>query len=281
LISSQGHVLTAWSYVLDTDYVAVVLDDGRRFQGQLVGADPRLEIAVLKIESVDLPHFELAEAVELDAGARVLAFSNLFGVAAGNEDASVLHGHVAAKTSLSARRGVYETPYQGSAYVLDAVTNNPGSAGGALTDRRGALVGLLGKELRHAQNNTWLNYALPVGELVASVEDIIAGKTRPRGQEPTARKPLEPATLSSLGIVLVPDVLDKTPPFIDSVMPDSPAGRAGLRADDLVLFVNDRVISSAKGLVEELSYIDRIDEVRLILQRGQELVNVSLFAADR
>ncbi len=50
--------------------------------------------------------------------------------------------------------------YDGPIYVLDAMTNNAGAAGGALTDDQGRLVGVLGKELRNAQNNTWLNYAL-------------------------------------------------------------------------------------------------------------------------
>ena len=110
LISGDGHVLTAWSYVLDTDYVSAVLDDGRRFQATLLGADPRLEIAVLKIESTDLPHFTLSEAVPLEVGARVLAFSNLFGVAAGDEGTSVLHGYVAAKAPLSAGAALLKRP---------------------------------------------------------------------------------------------------------------------------------------------------------------------------
>ena len=48
VISADGHILTAWSYVLDTDYITVTLDDGRKYQGELKGYDPRLEIAVLK-----------------------------------------------------------------------------------------------------------------------------------------------------------------------------------------------------------------------------------------
>ena len=51
LISAEGHVLTVWSYVLDSDDVTVVLDDGRRFTAKLVGADPLTEIAVLKIDA--------------------------------------------------------------------------------------------------------------------------------------------------------------------------------------------------------------------------------------
>jgi serine protease Do len=79
-----------------------------------------------------------------------------------------------------------------------------------------------------------------------------------------------------IGIRLVPDVLAKTPPFIDAVRPDSPAARAGLQPDDLVLFVNNAVVSSCSSVLDELSLIDRIDAVRLTVQRGQELVEVTL-----
>ena len=92
LISGEGHILTVWSYVLDSDVVTVYLNDGRKFQAEVVGMDPRTEIAVLKIDGEDLPHFNLDEAVPLEAGSRVLAFSNLYGVAFGNEPASVLKG---------------------------------------------------------------------------------------------------------------------------------------------------------------------------------------------
>lgn len=276
LISPKGHVLTAWSYVLDTDYVTVTLDDGRRFQGQLVGADPRREIAVLKIEADDLPHFRLSDAVELDVGARVLAFSNLFGVATGDEDASVLHGCVSAKTKLEARRGAFETPYDGPVYVVDAMTNNPGSAGGALTDRQGNLVGILGKEMRNALNNTWLNYVIPAGELVTPVDDILAGKTLPHNVDESAKKPAQPWTLQRAGLRLVPNVLAKTPPFIDAVTPDSPAARAKLQPDDLILFINNAVVVSYQSAVETLSLIDRIDPIRLTVQRGRQLVEVVL-----
>lgn len=272
LISEAGHVLTVWSYVLDTDYITVTLDDGRKFQAELVGADPRFEVAVLKIPGEGLPHFTFDEAVDLGIGARVLAFNNLFGVATGDEAASVLHGIVSVKTNLAARRGAFETPYNGPVYVLDAMTNNPGAAGGALTDRSGKLAGLLGKELRNSQNNTWLNYAIPIDQLVQPVEDILSGKTAPRLSDDSSQKPQQPWKLSLLGTVLVPDVLPKTPPFVDRVIVDSPAARAGIKPDDLILFVNDRIATSCKNVDDELSYIDRIDPVSLVVQRGQQLL---------
>ncbi|MEX0711264.1 MAG: trypsin-like peptidase domain-containing protein, partial [Pirellulales bacterium] len=94
LISPEGHLLTAYSYVLDSDVIAVTLDDGRRFDATLLGADPRMELALLKIDARGLPHFDLAQAATAEAGSRVLAFSNLFGVATGDEPASVQHGTV-------------------------------------------------------------------------------------------------------------------------------------------------------------------------------------------
>lgn len=280
MISADGHLLTAASYVLDTDRILIVLDDGQRFDAEIVGMDPRLEIAVLKIAAVELDYFDLSQSPEIDLGARVLAFSNLFGVAVGDEAASVLHGVVTAKTSLAARRGAFELPYRGPVYVVDAVTNNPGAAGGALTDREGNLVGMLGKELRNALDNTWLNYALPISELQASVLSIRAGEFRTGPRSVDRRRPLEPVNLSMLGIALVPDVLANTPPYVDSILFRSTASEAGLRADDLILSINDQTIRSIAQLKEELSYTDRIDEVRLLVQRQQQLLEFSLFAPE-
>ena len=275
LISDDGYILTVSSYVLDTDHVTVVLDDGRRYQAEFLGADPRLEIALLKIDDLDLPYFDLSEAVQAELGARVLAFCNLYKVATGDEPASVLHGVVSARTDLSARRGAYQTPYSGPVYVLDAMTNNPGAPGGALTDRRGRLIGLLGKELRNTRTNTWLNFAIPIKELVSSVDEIREGRILPRADDDVVR-PEHPLTTDDLGLVLVPDILRRTPPFIDRVRTNSPAERAGLMADDLLLFVEGKIVQSCTAVVEELALIHRDDPVRITVLRDQNLVEVTL-----
>ncbi|HQU42331.1 MAG TPA: trypsin-like peptidase domain-containing protein [Pirellulales bacterium] len=276
LISAEGHILTAWSYVLDTQYVGVTLDDGRKFDAELLGADPRLEVAVLKIDATGLPHFDLTQSQDVAAGSRVLAFSNLFGVATGNEPVSVQHGIVAVKAPLEARRGSFETPYHGMAYILDAMTNNPGAQGGALTDAQGRLVGMLGKELRNALSNTWLNYAVPVPEVVATVDAIRAGKFVPAASTDDGTKPKHPLDLAALGLVMVPDVLDRTPPYVERVLPNSPAAAAGLSADDLVIFVNNRLVQSCRALTAETGRIDRADKVKITVLRGQQLVEFEL-----
>lgn len=275
LISPDGHILTVFSYVLDTESITVTLSDGRKFEAKLLGADPRLEVAVLKIEATDLPYFNLDEVELVEGGTRVLAFSNLFGVATGDEPASVQHGIVSVKTTLAARRGVFETPYRGPVYVLDAMTNNPGAAGGALVTRRGQLVAMLGKELRNALNNTWLNYAIPIEELRQSVGLIREGKFAPESPEEPA-KPDRALTLQMLGIVLIPDVLERTPPYVDQVRSGSPAQKAGIQPDDLILLLDDRLIQSCKALRSELEYIDFEDPITLTVLRGQELFSLPL-----
>ncbi len=276
LISPEGHVLTAYSYVLDADPITAVLADGRKFDAKLLGADPRLEVAVLKIEAAGLPCFDLRKAVDVGSGVRVLALSNSFGVAVGDEQASVQRGTISVVTRLEARRGVFETPYHGPIYVLDMTTNNPGAAGGALVTRRGELAGMLGKELRNSLNNTWLNYAVPIGELRPSVEEILAGKFVARRDAEADKKPQRPLSLAMLGIVLVPDVLDRTPTYVNGVLPNSPAAKAGILPDDLIVLANDRLIQSCKALRTELEYIDYEDAIKLTVLRGQEWLAFTL-----
>ena len=92
LISGKGHVLTVSSYVLDSDEVTVVLDDGRHFTAQQVAADPLTEIAVLKFDPGEATTCHISTRPPPpppNPGTRVLAFSNLFGIAAGEEPVSM------------------------------------------------------------------------------------------------------------------------------------------------------------------------------------------------
>jgi serine protease Do len=280
LISAQGHVLTVWSYVLDGDEVTVVLDDGRRYSARHLAADPLTEIAVLKFDpgGDTLPHFDLSQAAAAEPGARVLAFSNLFGIAAGDESVSMLHGVVSAVAPLEARRGAFVTNFRGDVYVLDAATNNPGAAGGALTDAQGRLLGMLGKELRSSLTGTWLNYALPVAAFAPTIEEILSGRfTRPELSE--LDQPDNPLSLTDLGIVLVPDVVRRTPPYIDRVLPDSAAARVGLRPDDLVVMIDTQVAASCRDAAQLIQRLERDATVRIAVLRGEEFLEFTVKAA--
>lgn len=277
LISPEGHILTAWSYVLDADEAVVVLDDGRRYTAQLVGADPLTEIAVLKCDVGDetVPHFDLSAAAVADVGTRVLALGNLFGIATGDEPVSVLHGSVSAIAPLEARRGAFATHYRGDVYIVDAATNNPGAAGGALVDQQGRLLGMLGKELRSELTGTWLNYALPVEAFAPTVEAILAGRfTPPEISEED--QPEDPLTFAALGIVLVPDVVARTPPYVDRIVPKSPAAEAGLRPDDLLVMIHSQVTTSCRDAAELLGHYEKDAPVVLAVLRDATLLEFTL-----
>ncbi|HUG89857.1 MAG TPA: S1C family serine protease [Planctomycetaceae bacterium] len=277
IVSPEGHIATVWSHVLDRDEVTVVLNDGRRYEAKVLGAEPQLDLGMLKIkeEGLDLPYFDVSQAADAAPGTRVLAFSNMFKVAVGDEPVSVLHGVIAAKWDLSARRGRFRVPYQGPVYVVDAITNNPGAAGGVLTTRDGKLVGVIGKELRNSESNTWINYAIPIEQIKEPIAQIVESGIYVERKKPEEDNPRRYAALD-FGLVMVPDVLYRTPAYVDSVLSGSPAAEAGLKPDDLVLFVNEELMQSVRMLNDELGYLEAGDTLRLIVQRGSGLVTVEL-----
>lgn len=272
-ISAEGHILTVWSTVLDVDTVVAVTSDGGRLEAKVLGIDPNLEIAILSTDTPTTNYFDLSAAVDADVGTRVLAISNLYGIATGSEMSSIQKGVIMARTELNARRGSFESVYQGPVVIVDAMTNNPGAAGGVLTTFEGQLIGMLGKEMRDAATNTWLNYAIPISELHESVERVLSGKSIQRVAS-TRQTADRPASLQAMGIVLVPNILAKTPAFVDSVRSQSAAAAAGLKNDDLILFVNSTRVASQAALLEELKYIDRGDRIALLVQRGSELKEI-------
>src|SRR5262249_25104550 len=144
LIPSAGFVLNTTSPLLDQYDVLGSLSDGRRYPANAPAAATALATALPSIETrEDPPFFDLPAAAKRSAalpGTWILAYSNEFRIAPREEPLSVQQGLVAAYTKLHGRRGIYEAPYIGDVYVLDAITNNPGAAGGAVTTRNGELL---------------------------------------------------------------------------------------------------------------------------------------------
>ena len=174
IISKDGYILTVASQLLDTSDLVVHLYDGQRLKAQVdrdragtrrrdrqdpVGEEAR------RAARLDLDYFDFAEAAKrppAEPGDWVIALSNTFEIALRDEPLSVQRGVMSAYTKLAGRRGVFEFPYTGDVYVVDAITNNPGAAGGALSTRKGELLGIIGREIKNTLSETWMNYAIPV-----------------------------------------------------------------------------------------------------------------------
>jgi serine protease Do len=274
MVGDGTMIVTSWTTVLDVDRVRVVTFDGRRLDAEVLGVDPECEIALLKVSNAGLPAFALDAARRVYPGERVFAITNLFGIAAGNESCSSQKGVVMAISQLRPSLAGKQTVYQGPIIVTDAMTNNPGASGGALIDLKGNMVGLIGKELRDEQNGIWVNYALPIEVVKGSMERILTGQTR--SASANSKVVENHHELKALGIAMVPDVLPKTPAFIDRVQVESLAGRAGLLPNDLVLLVNDQRVDSQKAFEKILMTIERNDSFSMLIQRDNALVRIQV-----
>ena len=85
-----------------------------------------------------------------------------------------------------------------------------------------------------------------------------------------------PLAPGDLGLVLVPNVLERTPPFVDAVRADSPAAKAGIHADDLIVYVENQLVQSCGAVVSEFGHLERDTDVHVVLIRNGELVEVVL-----
>ncbi len=176
----------------------------------------------------------------------------------------------------NARRGTFTIPYSGPVYVMDAMTNNPGAAGGPVTDTEGQLIGMIGKEVRDNQTNTWLNFAIPIEAIASTVGEIRAGRIAVASEQVDQNRPNEPISAGLLGFWLVTEVVSRTPPYIDRVVEESVAGKAGLQADDLIIDVNGKMTPTRRDVLDRLSAIDRDSVVVLTIQRGQKFQTIEL-----
>jgi serine protease Do len=266
LVSPDGYILTVASHMLDTQELRVHLFDGRRLRAKVVVIEPELDAALVKIDKVeDLPYFDVAQAAKAPlahAGDWILALSNEFNVATRDEPMSVQHGVIAAYSKLQGHKGVFDAPYTGNVYVIDAITNNPGAGGGVITTRKGELLGIIGKELRNSLTNTWINYAVPIQVLAQFVTEGKAGKYKPIVKSKSSGGPG-----GYHGLVLVPNVVERTPPYIEEVIPGSPAAKAGLKPDDLIVYVDGEQVLTVTAFREILAKARPGTVVKLEIRR--------------
>jgi len=289
VVSGDGYILTVNNHILSSADLRVHLYDGRFYHAKVLAKEPELDVALVKIdgEVEGLPHFELEkEAMRplAEAGEWILAMSNQFQVATRDEPMSVQRGVVAAYTDLRGRRGVFAAPFSGKVYFIDVVACNPGAAGGAVTTRRGELLGLLGRELKNTLSDTWINYAVPIQ---AKVDVTVDGKPATVDIATFVRKAMEGTYKQSEkrakvdlggyhGIVMVPNVVDNTPPYIEEVVFDSPASKAGLQPDDLIVYVDGELINDIKSFREIMTSFGPNREVSFEVQRGSALKSVKM-----
>src|SRR3974390_1268265 len=228
IVDPSGLVVTNVHVIEGADEVKVSLSDKREFEATIVLKDKHSDLAVLRLKDSHehFPSLDFANSDTLEVGDVVLAIGNPFGVGQ-----TVTHGIVSAL----ARTQVGITDYQ--FFIQTDAAINPGNSGGALVDLSGRLVGINTAIFSRSGGSQGIGFAIPanmVRVVVASAKS--GGKTVKRpwlGARPQAGSP---EIAETLGL--------KTPSgaLVASIVPNSPAARAGLKSSDLITAIDGQAI---------------------------------------
>ena len=243
-ITPDGYMLTSAHVVAEgNDGVTATFSDGRELGVEVVGTDPLSDLAVVRAQGSDLNPAELGDADELRVGQLVVAIGSPMGLA-GTVTAGVVSGLGRSLPTRSGSAGrLVENVIQTDAAL------NPGNSGGALADGLARVVGV-----NTAVAGVGLGLAVPINEATRKIISSLMGDGRVRRAYigiVGGSRPLPPKVASRVGREQGIEVVE--------VVEGSPADRAGLRAEDLILAVDGRPVSDV-GDLQRLMVAERIGE---------------------
>ena len=273
-VSQDGLVLTAQGVFLDGKRVRVVLADGSSHTATVLKRDRDRQLALLKIEAEMPSWFELAEKPIVQQGDWVVAVCNAFRVADKAEPISATLGIVSLQSEMEAKLTKRDYAFRGELFLIDAITSNPGAAGGAVLTMDGRLAGMVGKIINSSETNTRLNYAVPCNVLHAFVNgdtSSLTAKDLAKTKSTTAKQ-----EIGELGIQVFLLGGRKSPAYVDRVKRGSPAAKAGMRADDVIVSINGEKIATVKDFQDTEKTMVVGEEILLIYKRANDLVRQKL-----
>ncbi|WP_269433243.1 DegQ family serine endoprotease [Halopseudomonas litoralis] len=229
IVSKDGYVLTNNHVVAEADEIFVRLSDRRELEAELVGADPRSDLALLKVEAgADLPVVRMGKSAELKTGEWVLAIGSPFGF-----EYSVTAGIVSAKG-----RSLPNESYV--PFIQTDVAINPGNSGGPLFNLDGEVVGINSQIFTRSGGFMGLSFAIPVDVAMDVVEQLKSEGSVRRGWLGVVIQEVNKDLAESFGLERPAGAL------VAQVMPGGPGDEGGLQAGDVILRLNgnDIVMSS-------------------------------------
>ena len=230
VISKDGYILTNHHVVADATRIIVRMQDGSEKDAELIGSDPRSDLALLKVDGNGLPVVRIGSSAKLKVGEWVLAIGAPFGF-----ESTVTAGIVSAKgRSLPSENYV--------PFIQTDVAINPGNSGGPLFNLDGEVIGINSQIVSRSGGFMGLSFAIPIDmamEVVAQLKD--KGRVS-RGWLGGLIQPVDRELAESFG-------LDKpSGALVSQVMPDSPAEKAGFMVGDVVVGFNGREIAQSGQL---------------------------------
>ncbi len=249
-----GYVLTNHHVIEQADEIYVTLHDGRELKAELLGTDPETDVALLQIPAQGLTDVPLADSSQLRVGDFVVAIGNPFGLSQ-----TVTSGIVSAL----GRSGLGIEGYEN--FIQTDASINPGNSGGPLVNLRGELVGINTAILAPSGGNVGIGFAIPINMAEAIKRQIVQYGGVNRGTFGVSVQNLTPDLVGALQL----------PPgskgaVVSGVKSGSSAARAGLRAGDLIVRLNDHPIRNATDLHTQFALMRVGEEVALeVIREGR------------
>lgn len=272
IITNDGLIVTNKHVVSDEKATYTVFDhDGKEYEAKVLATDPYNDFAVIKIDATGLPVVDLGDSDDLSIGQWVIAIGN----ALGEFDNSVTVGVVSAKgRQIQATGGGQAERLEGLIQTDAAV--NPGNSGGPLVNLKGQVVGI-NTAVADAQS---IGFAIPTNSIKKAIESIKKTGEIKRPMLGIRYLPItkELAELNDLKVDYGALVYRGANRGELAVIPGSPAAKAGIEENDIILKINDEKITSKKSLAQILQQYEIDDEVSIILLRdgNEKTVKVKL-----
>ena len=246
IIDPKGYILTNEHVVARAVRVKVTLIDNREFEGKVVGADIKSDLAVIKIDpDRPLPYVEMGRSDDLMIGETVVAIGNPFGL-----KHTVTTGIISAvnRTIRASEKQVFNDFIQVDASI------NPGNSGGPLLNINGSLIGINTAIFKDAQG---IGFAIPIDKARRIVDNLLQyGKVR-RGWLGVSVQDLTPKVARHFGLDHVHGVL------VTNVFRRSPAKRAGLQPGDILLRIDGHEIADKSDYFRQIASYTVDDHFRL------------------
>ena len=264
IVSSSGYILTNSHVVEAADEIEVLLADGRKLLAKQVGNDAETDLAVLRVESGQLPAITFGSSDALRVGDVVLAIGNPFGVGQ-----TVTSGIVSALGRNQLGINTFENFIQTDAAI------NPGNSGGALVDASGNLIGINTAIYSRSGGSMGIGFAIPVSTAKQVMESIIKTGSVTRGWIGVEVQEISPALAESFKLK------DMRGAIIAGVLKNGPADKAGIKPGDVLLGIEDKVVTDPQNMLTLVAGLQPGSPARLKLRRGQEEVEVKVVVGKR
>lgn len=229
--AKNGIILTNNHVIKNADKILVTLHDGRQYDAELIGSDTETDIAVVKIKAENLNELKVADLNKLRVGDYVVAIGNAFGLGQ-----TVTSGIVSALH----RSGLQILGYEN--FIQTDASINQGNSGGALVNLKGELVGINTAILSRSGGSVGIGFAIPIDLATDIMNQLLDTGKVERGFLGVIVQDVTPDMAEAFGLKITSGAI------VSKVLPDSPAGKGGLKADDIIIAIDNKKVKTASDV---------------------------------